>query len=51
MFKIYVKPLENTANQVKVLSQAELQEDIKNYLIDISEKYMDLSKKFEKGEF
>ena len=51
MFKIYVKPLENTANQVKVLSQAKLQEDIKNYLIDISEKYMDLSKKFEKGEF
>ena len=51
MFKIYVKPLENTANQVKVLSQAELQEDIKKYLIDISEKYMDLSKKFEKGEF
>ena len=51
MFKIYVKPLENTANQVKVLSQKELQEDIKNYLIDISEKYMDLSKKFEKGEF
>ena len=51
MFKIYVKPLENTANQVKILSQAELQEDIKNYLIDISEKYMDLSKKFEKGEF
>ena len=51
MFKIYVKPLENTANQVKVLSQAELPEDIKNYLIDISEKYMDLSKKFEKGEF
>ena len=51
MFKIYVKLLENTANQVKVLSQAELQEDIKNYLIDISEKYMDLSKKFEKGEF
>ena len=51
MFKIYVKPLENTANQVKVLSQAELQEDIKKFLIDISEKYMDLSKKFEKGEF
>lgn len=51
MFKIYVKPLENTANQVKGLSQKELQEDIKNYLIDISEKYMDLSKKFEKGEF
>ena len=51
MFKIYVKPLENTANQVKVLSQAKLQEEIKNYLIDISEKYMDLSKKFEKGEF
>ena len=51
MFKIYVKLLENTANQVKGLSQKELQEDIKNYLIDISEKYMDLSKKFEKGEF
>ena len=51
MFKIYVKPLENTANQVKGLSQKELQEDIKKYLIDISEKYMDLSMKFEKGEF
>ena len=51
MFKIYVKTLENTAEQVDSLAQSESDTEIKNSLISISEKYKELAKKFAKGEF
>ena len=51
MFKIYVPIMENTAEQVKDLAQSESNKEIRNNLISISEKYVELAKKFTKGEF
>ena len=51
MFKIYVPIMDNTAEQVKDLAQSESNKEIRNNLISISEKYVELAKKFTKGEF
>ena len=51
MFKIYVTTLENTAEQVRILAKSESDKALQDNLIGISEKYMDLSNRFEKGEF